>query len=73
MTTSHMAIQRRNLVPFDPNNSEHVDAFFKFHRTMAWGPSGCPFELHDPYRSVPAQCADMIITKLAANSVPTNR
>ena len=52
---------KRNLKPFDPANKQDLDSYKKFILNNAWGPTGCPFTLEDPWLSVP----DMIKDKIA--------
>ena len=53
-----MSKQRRQ---FDVNNSADCSVFAKFLKNGAWGKDGCPFEIEDPWLSIP----DMIKDKLA--------
>lgn len=54
-------ITSRQRIQFDVNNSDHCDVFAKFLKRGAWGKDGCPFEIEDPWVSIP----DMIKDKLA--------
>lgn len=53
-----MSKQRRK---FDVSNSADCAVFAKFLKNGAWGKDGCPFEIEDPWISIP----DMIKDKLA--------
>ena len=53
-----MSKQRRQ---FNVNNSADCSVFAKFLKNGAWGKDGCPFEIEDPWLSIP----DMIKDKLA--------
>ena len=54
-------IANKQRKPFDVNNQADCTAFAKFLKTGAWGKDGCPFEIEDPWLSIP----DMIKDKLA--------
>ena len=47
--------------PFDVNSQTDCSIFAKFLKNGAWGKDGCPFEIEDPWLSIP----DMIKDKLA--------
>lgn len=45
---------------FDINDKNDVQCFKKYYTSGAWGPTGCPFEVEEPWVSIP----DMIKHKL---------
>lgn len=46
---------------FSVHNAEDMKIFRSFLVANTWGPSGCPFNVEDPYVSIP----DMIKDKIA--------
>lgn len=54
-------MKHREYVDFDVKDPKHLKLFRDFMKNSAWGPKGCPFELEEPFISIP----DMIKDKLA--------
>lgn len=49
---------------FNPTNKRHCDVFAQFLKNSAWGHTGCPFVLEEPYISVPDMIKDKIVRDL---------
>jgi hypothetical protein len=54
---------------FNVNDSNDCKAFEKFLKNSAWGKDGCPFEIEEPWVSIP----DMIKDKLARKHLGINK
>lgn len=50
-------------VLFDINDKKHMDAVAKFLKHNAWGKTGCPFVLEEPWLSIPDMIKDRIVRK----------
>lgn len=46
---------------FDVKNKSHVATYKKFLQTYTWGQNCCPFELEEPYLSVPDMIKDKLV------------
>lgn len=47
-------------IKFNVENDIHIKRFTFFLKNKNWGPDGCPFELEDPFTSVPSMIYDKI-------------
>jgi len=58
-------LEQKQKVFFNLNDEQHIKLFRSFLKNSKWGKDGCPFELEEPWRSIP----DMIKDKLSRNFV----
>lgn len=56
-------ITTRQRKQFDVNSQADCNAFAKFLKTGKWGSGGCPFEIEDPWVSIPDMIKDKIARK----------
>ena len=50
-------------VPFDLENTRHVNLYKGFLASNRWGTNGCPFILEFPYLTIPDMIKDKMIHK----------
>lgn len=48
---------------FNVNDQADCSAFAKFLKNGTWGKEGCPFEIEDPWLSIPDMIKDKIARK----------
>jgi hypothetical protein len=48
---------------FNVNDTKDLETFANFVKKSTWGSQGCPFEVEDPYLSVPDMIKDKIARK----------
>lgn len=46
---------------FNVNEKKDVDVFKKFLKNRAWGKTGCPFILEEPWLSIPDMIKDKLV------------
>lgn len=49
--------------PFDVNDKNDLEKFAGYLKNSAWGPGGCPFQIEDPWNSIPDMIKDKITRK----------
>lgn len=48
-------------VKFDVKNKQHQEVFRNFLKTSSWGGATCPFELEEPFISIPGMIQDKLV------------
>ena len=54
-------MKQRSHVYFDVKNKEHVNIYKGFLANSKWGADGCPFELEEPFISIPSMIQDKLV------------
>ena len=56
-----MVLTIKPRVLFDINDKKHMAIVTKYFKTNAWGKTGCPFVLEEPWLSIPDMIKDRIV------------
>ena len=56
-----MILKLKDKVHFDIADKSHMEIFKKFYTKKAWGGTGCPFVLEEPYTNIPVMIMDKIV------------
>lgn len=54
-------MKQRNHTYFDAKNKQHVEVYKQFLVNSKWGVEGCPFELEEPFISIPGMIQDKLV------------
>lgn len=56
-----MILTNRNRKLFDVTNKQDVERFKQFLVKSGWGAEGCPFEIEQPWLTIPDMIKDKLI------------